>query len=241
MPRRPRIHLPGVPQHVIQRGIDRQAVFFSDDDCRFYLDWLGEYAARREIALHAYCLMTNHLHLVLTAPSAEGLGGLMQDMGRRYVQYVNRTHRRTGGLWQGRYKSSYIQTERYLLSCMRYVELNPVRADMVKAPGEYRWSSYRANALGGEDRLLTPHEQYLALGTTAQERLRAYRDLFVTEVDEPAWTLIRTATQQGVVVGDSRFAEEVGRRLGRAAAPRPRGRPRKTPEQPRLQQSKLPV
>jgi putative transposase len=227
MPRRPRIHITGVPQHVIQRGVDRQPVFFSDDDCRFYLDWLGEYASKRNIALHAYCLMTNHVHLLLYAPTVDALGGLMQDMGRRYVQYVNRTYRRSGGLWQGRYKASHVQSERYLLACMRYVELNPVRADMVLAPGEYRWSSYRANALGVEDKLLTPHDQYLALGSTPEARQQAYRDLFISEVDEPAWNLIRSATQQGVVVGDSRFAEMIEKRLGQRVQPQPRGRPRK--------------
>src|SRR3990167_1355401 len=233
MPRRPRFDLPGVPQHVIQRGVDRQPAFFCDDDCRFYLDCLGEYARKRDIALHAYCLMTNHVHLLLSAPSAGALGGLMQDMGRRYVQYVNRSYRRSGGLWQGRYKASYVQSERYLLACMRYVELNPVRANMVKAPGEYRWSSYRANALGAEDKLLTPHDQYLAFGTSAQERNQAYRDLFATEVDDPAWNLIRTATQQGVVVGDSRFAEIIEKRLGQAVLPRLRGRPSKENNKPK--------
>ena len=233
MPLRSRLHLPGVPQHVIQRGVDRQPVFFSDDDCRFYLDWLGEYASKRDIALHAYCLMTNHVHLLLFAPSAGALSGLMQDMGRRYVQYVNRTYRRSGGLWEGRYKSSYVQSERYLLACMRYVELNPVRAKMVKAPGEYRWSSYRANALGAEDKLRTPHDQYFALGTTAAERQLAYRDLFSTAVDDPDWNLIRTATQQGVVVGDIRFAEMIEKRLGRAVLPRLRGRPSKENNKPK--------
>lgn len=213
--------------------MDRQPVFFSDEDCRFYLDWLGEYASKRDIALHAYCLMTNHMHLLLSAPSVGALGGLMQDMGRRYVQYVNRTYRRSGGLWQGRYKASYVQSERYLFACMRYVELNPVRANMVKAPGEYRWSSYRANALGGEDKLVTPHGVYLALGATPKARQQAYRDLFVTEVDEPAWNLIRTATQQGVVVGESRFAEIIEKRLGQAVQPRPRGRPRKEKNEPK--------
>lgn len=226
MPRRTRIHLSGVPQHVIQRGVDRQPVFFSDDDCQFYLNWLGEYTRKREIALHAYCLMTNHVHLLLSAQSAEALGGLMQDMGRRYVQYVNRSYRRSGGLWEGRYKASFVQTERYLLSCMRYVELNPVRAAMVAAPGDYRWSSYRANALGGQSELVTPHGVYLALASGEGERQQAYRDLFVTEVDDPAWNLIRSATQQGVVVGDSRFSEIIEQRLGRSVSPHARGRPR---------------
>lgn len=227
MPRRLRYDLPGVPQHVIQRGVDRQPVFFCDDDCRFYLDWLGDYASKRDIALHAYCLMTNHIHLLLSAPSVGALGGLMQDMGRRYVQYVNRTYRRSGGLWQGRYKSSHIQTERYLLACMRYVESNPVRAGMVKAPGDYRWSSFRANALGDEDKVVKPHNEYLALGADPMSRQQAFRELFVSEVDEPAWLLIRTATQQGVLVGDSQFAEVISRRLGQTVTARPRGRPRK--------------
>ncbi|MEK6686198.1 MAG: transposase [Pseudomonadota bacterium] len=227
MPRRPRIDLPGVSQHVIQRGVDRQPVFFSDEDCQFFLDWLGRYAKKRNIAVHAYCLMTNHVHLLLSAPSVGALGGLMQDMGRRYVQYVNRTYRRSGGLWQGRYKASYVQSEHYLLTCMRYVEFNPVRAEMVQTPGGYQWSSYRANALGKEDQLLTPHDQYSALGSTAEARQQSYRDLFVSEVDEPAWNLIRTATQQGVVVGDSCFADMIEKRVGQRVRPQPRGRPPK--------------
>lgn len=230
MPRRPRIHLPGIPQHVIQRGVDRLPVFFSDEDCQFYLDWLGEYLQKRHIELHAYCLMTNHVHLLLSSPSADALGGLMQDLGRRYVQYVNRTYRRSGGLWQGRYKASFVQSERYLLSCMRYVELNPVRAGMVGAPGDYRWSSYRANALGGLSGLLTPHVEYLALGVAPEVREESYRHLFVTEVDDPAWNLIRQATQQGVLVADSRFADMIEQRLGAAVKPRPQGRPPKKPE-----------
>jgi len=180
MPRRPRIHLPGLPQHVLQRGVDRQAIFFSDDDYCFYLECLGEYAARRGIGLHAYCLMTNHIHLLLTAPSVEALAGLMQDVGRRYVLHVNRTRQRSGALWQGRYKTSFLQSDRYLLPCMRYVEFNPVRARQVEAPGQYQ-----------------------------------------------AWTLIRAATQQGVVAGDELFADDIGRRLGRSVAARPRGRPRR--------------
>lgn len=153
----------------------------------------------------------------------------MQDMGRRYVQYVNRAYHRSGGLWQGRYKVSYVQTERYLLSCMRYIELNPVRAGMVAVPGEYRWSSYPANARGAANPLITPHGEYLALDADADTRQHAYRDLFEKEADGPAWTLIRTATQQGVVVGESRFAEVIEQRLGRSVLPRPRGRPPRTP------------
>lgn len=137
----------------------------------------------------------------------------MQDIGRRYVPYVNRTYHRSGGLWQGRYQSSYVQSERYLLACMRYVELNPVRANMVKTPGEYRWSSYHTNALGEADKLVTPHSEYLALGASPEARQQAFRELFVSEIDEPAWLLIRAATQQGVLVADSRFAERVSQSL----------------------------
>lgn len=230
MPRRPRIHLSGIPQHIIQRGVDRQPVFFSDEDCQFYLNWLGEYSQKRGIELHAYCLMTNHVHLLLSSPSTDALAGLMQDMGRRYVQYINRNYRRSGGLWQGRYKAAFVQTEQYLLSCMRYVELNPVRAGMVAAPGDYRWSSYRVNALGVPNKLVIPHPEYLTLASSSGERQQAYRELFVTEVDDPAWNLIRSATQQGVVVGDSRFAGVIEEHLGRSILPRSRGRPRKAPE-----------
>lgn len=230
MPRRPRLHIPGVPQHVVQRGNDRQPVFFSDDDCRFYLDWLGEYADKRKIAVHAYCLMTNHVHLLLNAPDAGELSGLMQDMGRRYVQYVNRTYRRSGGLWEGRYKASLVQSDRYLLTCMRYVELNPVQANMVIAPGEYRWSSYRANALGAGDPVVTPHGEYLALGATGEARQLAYRSLFAGTtgaIEEQDCLLIRAATQQGVLVGDSRFAGVISARLGQPVHPVRRGRPSK--------------
>jgi putative transposase len=226
MPRRPRLHLPGIPQHVIQRGVDRQPTFFTDDDRLFYLHWLGEYAQNRSVALHAFCLMTNHVHLLLTARTTEALGKLMQDMGRRYVQYVNRTYRRSGGLWEGRYKASYVQSEHYVLSCMRYIELNPVRARMVEAPGEYRWSSYRANALGTATTLLTPHDEYHALDGLSDARQQAYRALVAAEIDDPGWNLIRFATQQGVVVGDNRFIEAIEQRLGRTVKPQPRGRPK---------------
>lgn len=227
MPRRPRIHIPDVPQHVIQRGVDRQPVFFSDHDCLLYLEYLGDYAKKRQILLHSYCLMTNHVHILLTAPSAAALSGLMQDIGRRYVLHFNRCYQRSGGLWEGRYKASAVQTERYFLSCMRYVELNPVRANMVKAPGKYRWTSYQFNALGMPNQLITPHHEYLSLAAQERERQQAYRRLFVADVDDSMLNLIRCATQQGVVVGDSRFAKFIEQRLGRSMQVQPRGRPKK--------------
>lgn len=227
MPRRPRLHLPGIPQHVIQRGTDRRPMFFSDDDYFFYLDLLKEYSRKRDISVYAYCLMTNHLHLLLEAPKAESLPGLMQDMGRRYVQYVNRTYHRTGGLWEGRYKAGFVQSDRYLLTCMRYVELNPVRACMVTAPGEYRWSSYRANAHGEQDELVTSHHEYLAMGKIPEVRQESYRRLFVGSINDPDLLLIRTATQQGVFVSDSHYAKTISERLCLSMLPAQRGRPRK--------------
>ncbi len=227
MPRKLRIHLPDVPQHVIQRGVDRMPTFFADDDCLFYLALLQEYTAKHHIQLHAYCLMTNHVHLLLSSPNATAVGKLMQDIGRRYVQYINKTYKRCGTLWQGRYKASFVQTQGYLLTCMRYIELNPIRANMVQDPAEYRFSSYGCNALGKANPLITPHTEYLQLGNTPTTQQQHYRDLFMHEIDEPALNLIRTATQQGVVVGDSHFSELISQRVGFSVVPRAQGRPKK--------------
>ena len=157
MPRRPRVHLDDVPLHIVQRGHNRQPCFFAEEDYSSYRHWLGEALAEERCALHAYVLMTNHVHLLLTPRKAETVPNLIISLGRRYVQYVNRSYRRTGTLWDSRYKSSAVQAETYLLACHRYIELNPVRAAMVDDPARYRWTSYRANGLGQRDPLLTPH------------------------------------------------------------------------------------
>lgn len=159
MPRRTRIHIDGLPLHIVQRGHNRAACFFDDQDRRAYLGWLHEALVREHCRLHAYVLMTNHVHLLLTPEEVERVPQVLISVGRRYVQYVNHTYGRTGTLWDGRYKSSLVQAETYLLFCHRYVELNPVRAGMVADPARYRWSSYRANALGEADTLVTPHER----------------------------------------------------------------------------------
>ena len=143
MPRRPRIHLDGVPLHIVQRGHNRQPCFFGEEDYQAYLYWLGEALKKEQCALHAYALMTNHVHLLVTPDRTESIPRLIIALGRRYVQYINTTYRRTGTLWDSRYKSSLIQAETYLLSCQRYIELNPVRAAMVDDPAHYRWTSYR--------------------------------------------------------------------------------------------------
>lgn len=230
MPRRPRLQLADVPLHIVQRHINREPCFVAEEDYHCYLHWMEEAARDCRCAIHAYALMTNHVHLLLT-PAANGSpAGLMQSLGRRYVQYINRFYRRTGSLWEGRYKSSLVQAETYLLACFRYIELNPVRAGMAADPGQYRWSSYRANGLGLPDARLTPHPLYLAQGTGADERAQAYRSLFRPHLDAEAAVDIRQALQLGMPVGQGRFAELVcataGIRFNSGKRGRPEGKPK---------------
>lgn len=208
MPRRPRIHLDGVPLHIVQRGHNRAPCFFAEEDYFAYLHWLGEALIEHECALHAYALMTNHVHLLLTPKRAQAVPKLIITLGRRYVQYINRSYRRTGSLWEGRYKSSVIQAETYLLTCMRYIELNPVRAGMVQDPGQYRWSSYRHNGLGQTDPRITPHSLYLAIDREEADRQAAYRALFRSELDEEALADIRLALSQGQPLGHGYFKRQ---------------------------------
>lgn len=230
MPRRARIALPGVPLHIIQRGNNRQACFFSDDDYRFYLDQLSRCAQRAHCAIHAYMLMTNHVHLLLTPQEAESAGLLMKLLGQRYVQHVNRCYRRSGTLWEGRFRSCIVQDDAYLLGCLRYIELNPVRAGMVAHPADYPWSSYRANAQGEPDGLIQAHPIHTALGRQAQERQKAYRELFRHEIEPGLVDEIRRATNGNFALGSKRFADEVTAALGRRAGPGVSGRPRKQSE-----------
>jgi putative transposase len=173
MPRKPRFFLSGVPVHVVQRGNNRQAIFFEAGDYRAYHGWLKAGARRYRCAIHTHVLMTNHVHLLITPEDAQAVSRMMQYVGRRYVPYINYEYGRTGTLWEGRFKSSAVDSQAYLLTCMRYIELNPVRAGMVKAPGDYRWSSYGANALGDSDDLVTPHGLYTALGADGEARCEA--------------------------------------------------------------------
>ena len=227
MPRRARLALPGVPLHLIQRGNNRQACFFADEDYRFYLDWLAEQAAKTGCQIHAYVLMTNHVHLLVSADRAGASGALMKAVGQRYVQYVNRVYRRSGTLWEGRFRSCPIQEEAYLLVCQRYIELNPVRAGMVGHPGEYRWSSYRANGQGEDNTVIRPHSLYAALGLDVASRLAAYRELFRYELEPGLVDQIRRATNGNFVLGSERFAAAAAATLGRRVLPGNSGRPRK--------------
>lgn len=236
MPRRARIALPNVPVHLIQRGNNRQPCFFADEDYRRYLDWLSEYASKSSCRVHAYVLMTNHVHLLISSEHADAGGALMKSLGQRYVQYVNRVYRRSGTLWEGRFRSCPVQEEDYLLGCQRYIELNPVRANMVTHPAEYRWSSYRANAQGEMDALVQPHPLYASLGSDAVTRQAAYRDLFRYELEPGLVDEIRRATNGNFALGSKRFASAVSEIIGRRAVPGQSGRPCKseTPESGKL-------
>lgn len=228
MPRRPRIAVAGVPLHLIQRGNNRQACFYKAEDYERYLKWLAGYAQDSGCAVHAYVLMTNHVHLLITPSRAEGAGQLMKRLGQRYVQYVNRTYRRSGTLWEGRYRSCIAQDEAYVLACYRYIELNPVRAGMVAYPAEYPWSSYTSNALGEDGGVpLAAHAQYLALGGDTVSRLTAYRQLVDRKMPAAMIDEIRHATNGNFALGNERFREEVAARLGRRVKPGRPGRPRK--------------
>lgn len=209
MARLPRVCPPGIPQHIIQRGNNRQVCFADSADFAAYADWLYETSQKNQVAVHAWVFMTNHVHLLVTPQSEEGVSRMMQTLGRRYVRYFNHTYKRTGTLWEGRFKSCLIETERYLLTCQRYIEMNPVRAGMVAEPGEYHWSSYQANALGVAAKLCTPHESYLQLAATDAERQAAYRRLFSVMLDDAQLEDIRCAVNRGMALGSDRFKDEI--------------------------------
>jgi len=215
---------------MIQRGNNRGEIFRAPADYRFFLEKLAAAAARNGCDIHAYVLMSNHVHLLLSPNSEQGIGKMMQMLGRYYVQYYNYCYRRTGTLWEGRYRATLIDTDQYLLTCMRYVELNPVRAGMVAHPSEYPWSSYRHNALGESDGLLTAQREYRRLGRNTDERQAAYRQLFRARIAEQTLAEIREATNKAWVLGSDRFKRKIERRSARPASPRARGGDRKSEE-----------
>ncbi len=221
------MYMAGVPCHVIQRGNNREASFFTDDDYSFYLECLKDACKRYRVNCHAYVLMTNHTHLLLSPESEEGISKVMQSLGRRYVQYVNRQYKRCGTLWESRHKASLVDAENYLLSCYRYIELNPVMANMVGHPGDYRWSSYRANAQGESNALVTGHAIYSGLGSDKESRLHNYRELFNTVLSKELVHDIRKAANFSMPLGNNRFKDQVEKTLGRSIGYADRGRPRK--------------
>lgn len=230
MPRLPRTVLPGQPLHVIQRGNNRSVIFFADEDYRRYREDLKAASEKWGCAIHAYVFMTNHVHLLLTPEAEHSASKLMQSLGRRYVRYVNDVYRRSGTLWEGRYKSSMVDSESYLLVCSRYIELNPVRAGMVESPGDYPWSSYVANAGTQSDHLLQPHDCYSALGQTHEQRAARYRALFSGYIDDHELDTIREAVNKGWVLGHDRFRDQIEEALQRRVRPYHHGGDRRSDE-----------
>jgi putative transposase len=227
MPRPPRLELPGVPQHVIQRGNNRSACFFGDVDRRFYLKCLAESASSRGCEVHAYVLMSNHVHLLVTPCEPGAIGAMMQDVGRRYVRVINTIHGRTGTLWESRFRSGLVDSESYLLTCHKYIELNPVRAGVVSDPAAYAWSSHAYYLGDRPDPMITEHPVYLALGATKAERRAAFGSLFLTALDDELLEDIRAAVNTDSAVGSERFLDDAEGKLGRSVRPPNRGRPAK--------------
>lgn len=228
MARLQRFFIPGQPQHVIVRGNNRSDIFRVDADYQFYLEKLQLACEKHECKIHAYVLMSNHVHLLITPQTEEGLSKLMQMLGRYYVQYYNYTYQRTGTLWEGRYKSTLIDSETYLLTCMRYIELNPVRAGMVAHPSEYSWSSYSCNAFGKADDLVVPHIEFMRLGLSSDARQAEYRQLFKHHISEISLNEIREATNKAWVLGSDRFKHRIQKKLDRQVGPSAKGGDRKS-------------
>ena len=226
MPRKPRFNLPGYPQHVIQRGHNREPCFFSATDFRCYLDSLNRACARSRCSLHAYVLMSNHVHLLMTPEADSSVSQVMQSLGGRYVRHINRVYGRTGTLWEGRYKASLVEEDKYLLALYRYIEMNPVRANMVSHPAQYPWSSYRYHAFGEPDPLLTPHILYLALGAQTKSRTSAYRALFDIHLAPNQLQEIRGSVNHELALGTDRFKDNIASRTHRRTRLGKPGRPR---------------
>ena len=215
MPRLPRCASPGVPQHVIQRGNNRCACFAIDADYRFFRDCLSAASEKHGCRIHAYVLMTNHVHLLVTPSTETAIAQVMQSVGRRYVGHFNSAYGRTGTLWEGRHKATVLETDSYLFACYRYIELNPVRAGLTPDPRAYPWSSHGANAFGRHDALVSPPEDYTRLGRDDAQRQAVYRGLFDVPLDESTVAAIRNATQKGWTLGSRKFRREIAALVGR--------------------------
>jgi len=230
MARLPRFVIPDQPQHVIVRGNNRCEIFCADTDYHYYLEKLQQSCDKHACQLHAYVLMTNHVHLLVTPQEEQSISNTMQMLGRYYVQYYNYSYQRTGTLWEGRYKATLIDSEAYFLTCMRYIELNPVRAGMVEHPSEYPWSSYHCNAQGQVNKLLTPHLEYRRLGKSDEDQQTAYRQLFNSHIPESSLSEIREATNKAWVLGNDQFKQRIQLQLKRRVEPNAKGGDRKSEE-----------
>jgi putative transposase len=230
MPRQARLDLPGIPQHIVQRGVDRRPCFVLDIHYREYLAHLAELAQRFECQLHAYVLMCNHVHMLATPADRGGIGRLMQALGRRYVGYFNASMERTGTLWEGRFKSCLVDSDAYVLRCYRYIELNPVRAGITPDPAGFRWSSFQINGLGRSDTLVSPHAAYLSLGPSPAERLGVYRSFVAQGCESMEADEIRAMTSRHRAFGATAFKEELERAHGRPMGLVKFGRPKIDPK-----------
>ena len=226
MPRKPRLFLPEQPQHIVIRAHNRDPILVRDDDFRLLYKSLRDAARRNSLAIHAWVFMHNHMHLLATPGNAQSLPKTMQSVGRRYAQYFNRCYHCSGALWEGRYKSSLVDTDRYLLSCYQYIELNPVRAAIVKKPEDYPYSSYHTNALGKVDSMVTPHDVFISFvcgevpgekaseskkfGTDGLRNRHIYQALCAEMLDRNTLTDIRRGTEKGLGIGTAEFLLKIG-------------------------------
>ncbi|WP_299083522.1 transposase [uncultured Paraglaciecola sp.] len=228
MARLPRLNLANIPQHIILRGNNRQICFFDEQDYKVYLAKLKEFSEKLLVAIHAYVLMTNHVHLLATPSDKTGVSRLIQRLGAYYVRYINKKYDRCGTLWQGRYKSTLVDNEGYFLTVSRYIEMNPVRANMVEHPAAYSWSSFHRNALGIPIELITPYEIYQSLGNTDQARQKSYLALFEQQISESTLKEIRESINHGWVLGNDRFKAQIEITTGRQTTSKLRGGDRKS-------------
>jgi putative transposase len=226
MARLPRLTVPGYPHHIIQRGNNRQPIFADRADYELLLGLIDEHARKQQVAIHAYVLMSNHFHLLATPETAAGIPQMMQAIGRRYVRNYNLRHARSGTLWEGRYRSTLIQAERYLLACMVYIDLNPVRAGMVADPAEYAWSSHQHYIGRRADRLVTPHALYWELGNTPFARDQAYAELVRAGLSRAQEQALTDSALRGWALGEANYVAELQRRTERRVARAQAGRPR---------------
>lgn len=219
------MYLPGLPYHIVQRGNNREACFIEAENYQYYLELMRDISARYGMLLHAYCLMTNHIHLLATPISKTSISDTMKVVGSRYAQYINKKYNRTGTLWEGRHKSSLVQSDRYFLICSRYIEFNPVAANMVSHPEEYAWSSYHFNAWG-DTSWLVPHIEYKRLGKTQAVRCEAYRTLFKHCLESADLERIQEAIHYCQPVGDEPFKKQIEKSYNIKLGQTRRGRPR---------------
>ncbi len=228
MPRKARMFQANIPCHIISRGNNRNVCFYTHEDYLFYLECLNDACIKYSASVHAYVLMTNHVHLLITPFTKNSIPQVMQSIGRRYVQYINKTYQRTGTLWEGRYKASLINADQYLLACYKYIELNPVRASMVEHPAEYPWSSYAVNSGMRARRQLTMHDVYKRLGADHNARCQAYKELFSTNLSSELIDKIRQASTFSMPLGNNKFKQQIEQALKRKLGNAKLGRPSKT-------------